>query len=813
MRINLLIFCTTLASLACWPGLLPAFGWLMCAGLLVWIAVDLARRRAPVATHWCCRLAALLLGLLLADWHGQRHVANLLPADCAGQRLLLDGSVIDLPHTQVTPRGQVTGLAFLVEAATLGSGRGRCDPSGFLVGRQVKLSWYGAPPIVAGERWQLRAKLRRPRGLVNPHGGDYQLLLMRQGWSATGSVQAGRRLVSARASFDNRRDRWRGFVDTHLNSPDQAAMLTALSVGERRGLSDTVQQLLRVTGTAHLLAISGLHVGMLALAGFVLGRVCLSAGVLGVPEAWRPYVSGRGLAMCMSLLFACTYAALSGFALSTQRALLMVVLLHVARCLWWRWSLWDLWLLSLLGVLLADPLHATDPGFYLSFGAVAVLLLALGGRRYLGPAWRRRFRQAWVPQWWVFVGLLPLSVALFGGVSLVSVLANTVAIPWVTLTSVPPLLLAFVVEPQAPVAAAWLLQLAAQSIELLLGFLTWLSGSWIAQGWWAVAASPYQGALLLSACLLVLLPGPLALRTAGLASVGVLALAYGVLLNHSFSPVRKITLFDVGQGLALLVEVDGKRLLYDTGPPLGERMTAADTAILPYLQAQGIHRLDVLVISHNDVDHAGGVRALLRAVAVGEVYAGEAPALRARFQVPLSKASTSATGLAPVRRAQNCHASIKPQYLAPDASFHFLPAGATGSGNNASCVLILDFPALRLVLPGDIDQVRELHLVPSLHQVAASPKHTLLVAPHHGSQSSSSFGLLGALQWPAVWVSAGYASRYGHPHAGVLNKYWQLDLAVQNTARAGAIQLYWQPGQPVQVRTWRNYGKRFWFER
>jgi competence protein ComEC len=824
MRINSLIFCIALASLIYWPSLLAPHWTALCAlsGLGAALVSNYGRRAAAIG--WLgamlARVSALLFGLALANWHGHLHMQRLLPANCDQHTFQLTGVVVGLPYLESVRNTSRARLAIQVDSLSGvdgAPGAAECRAGAALLGRRLQLHWYAPPPLHAGERWSLRAKLRRPRGLVNPRGQDYQLRLMREGWSATGTVHSGRRLGSGGAGLDQRRDSWRNFVQARIPDAELAAILTALSVGERRGLSAQSREMLLHTGTAHLLAISGLHVGMMALLGFFVGRLVYGVCIAVLPVAVLAHINGAVVGAITSVGFASIYAALSGFALSTQRALLMVVLYHLGRHLGWRWGVWELLLLTLCLVLAWQPLQASEPGLYLSFGAVFTLLFALGGRSYVGAPWRNRARRWLLPQWWIFLGLLPLSVALFSGVSLLAVLANSGAIPWVTLTTVPALMLAFMVQPWAPDVASEILALAALSVRGLQWTLAQLAALAGDLGWLDVRITPAQWWILSCLSLLCLVPVGGWVRGVALASVLWVLIAHFWLTSATFSRERRVTLFDVGQGLAVLVEVDGERLLYDTGPPLGQFSSAAERVILPYLQARGIRQLDYLVVSHNDADHAGGVQALLSRVGARHIYAGEAPQLAARLSPLLAGPDPSADRPGGLTGVRSCHGQQAPGRLGRDAYFWFDGGGAASTGNNASCVMWLEFADLRVLLPGDVDQSREFNLAlmqtPGLPASAAGAKPVYVVAPHHGSQSSSSYALLSRLGRPAVLVSAGYGSRYGHPHPNVIAKYRALGLPVFNSAELGALQLVWQPGGFIELRRWRHYGRRFWFER
>ncbi|MDN3639618.1 DNA internalization-related competence protein ComEC/Rec2 [Simiduia curdlanivorans] len=795
MRIALLLFALSLGSLVLWPSL-PSLAALALSALLFMVLAVLGITTQRYRSLW--RLSgALILGFFIAGIHGHWLMERLLPSKCSHQFVQFTGRVVGLPsYSQL--RGENVAR-FLVEVQTLEPQSSlNCPSLSTLIGARVQMRWYSAPTqLEPGGVWRFDAKLMRPRGQSNPYGSDYQLSLMQKGIVALGSVTGGAFIGAGSEGLSGLRFRWRSYLLAEQKLSDVSDVLIALTIGDSSLLTPSVRNTFQRTGTSHLMAISGLHVGIMALCGYWFGR---GIGALILLLSLRSTVcmfNGRVIASLMSLLFAGVYAGLSGFALPTQRALIMVALFLVSKLVAKHWSLFDVWLYALVVVLLLNPLQAAEAGFYLSFLAVFVLVVATASRRAMQGG-IIALTQRWIrPQLAIFIGLLPLSLFLFGGLSLASVLANTVAIPWVTVSSVPLALLSFLMWCFEHHWADGVLAAAALSLRWLLNLLVWIDSHFFNLGWIALALTQPLLLVISALALVLLLPAPAKLKISLCGFVVAITVIDLQLRQHLVATERRVTIFDVGQGLAVLIEADGQRLLYDTGPPFGEYTDAFSQLIWPYLRFQGHATLDTLVISHDDADHAGGVARLSERMSVTRVFAGEPLGARQR----LGAAAGS---------IQNCHADLRIYSLGTGGSFLFLPEGAASEGNDASCVLQIEFPELLILLPGDVSRAREMALRwPSPQEGQA---FRLLVVPHHGSQSSSSYALLQQFSPDLAVVSAGYRSRYGHPHREVLGRLESLGVETVNTAIDGAIQLRWQPNQAVQIYRWRETEKHFWFD-
>ena len=696
-------------------------------------------------------IALFLFGFTWACVSAQWALDDRLAPSLDARTLWLQGQVVGLP--------EVSGGVVRFELEQAVSRRE-------LLPKRLRLSWYGGPAVHAGETWRLAVRLKRPHGLVNPQAFDYEAWLLAQRIGATGTVKSGELLTPASGT-----GAWRDRLRQHLLATPahgREGALAALVLGDGSGLSTADWQVLQNTGTVHLMVISGQHIGLLAT--LLYGLVAGLARVGGWPRSW-PWLP---CACVLAFSGALAYGLLAGFEVPVQRACVMVGLV-----LLWRWRFRHLGvglpvLLALLAVLLLEPLASLQPGFWLSFGAVALLILIFSGRLGVWPWWGTLLRA----QWAMAIGLLPLLLALGLPVSASGPLANLVAVPVIGLLVVPLALLGTLLLP-VPGVGATLLGVAGWVLHLMFMLLSQLS-VWLPA--WLPSALPFWAWLLVAlGALVLLLPAALPMR-----SLGAL-----LLLPLLFSPQQRpeygraeVWLLDVGQGLAVLVRTQQHDLLYDAGPRFGEFDTG-ERVVLPSLRALDVRGLDLLLLSHADNDHAGGAAAIKRGLPVSRVVSGEPDNVAHSLQ------------------AQAC----KPEQWQWDgvAFSTWQWAGAT-DGNQASCVLLVEANGERLWLTGDIDSHAERAL---LNSTLLMPAQWLL-APHHGSRSSSSAALLAQVKPAAVLISRGAHNAFGHPHADVMARYEAVAARAYDTAVQGALRIRLGAFEPAQGL--RNH-TRFWREK
>ena len=718
MRTRMVALALGLVCLRFLPAL-PSVGW-WAAGLLVSLACLMTRA-------WS--IGWFGLGLCWACWSAQGALDDRLPTVLDGRTLWIEGTVSGLP--------QQAGQAVRFELSEARSRRASL-PS------RLQLSWFDGPPVRSGERWRLAVTLKRPHGLLNPHGPDPEATLLARRIGATGTVKAGERLTDNAPGWrDSLRQRLLA-VEAH----GKQATLVALVLGDGSGLSRADWDTLRATGTVHLMVISGQHIGLLA--GLVYALVAGSARLGWWPARlpWLPWACALALGAALG------YGALAGFQVPVQRACAMLTVVLVWRLRFRHLGASLPWWTALVGVLLVEPLASLLPGFWLSFGAVAVLLFGFSGR--LG-SWRPW--QAWTrAQGLIAVGLLPILLALGLPISVSGPVANLLAVPVISLLVLPVALLGTLLIGLAPAGEA-LLWLAGGSLAGLFALLGQLA-QW-QPAWQPPALSLGAWCLVGLGSLLVLLPRGVPLRLPG-----AVLMAGALGLPNAPVPHGQVEVWqlDVGQGLATLLRTRTHVLLFDAGPAYGEA-DLGERVVLPTLHRLGVRRLDLLIVSHAHADHAGGALAVAKGLPPARTLAGEPDALPAALP------------------GQACRTGERWDW--DGVAFSLWQWPSAPDSNQRSCVLQVEAGGERLLLTGDLEAAAErlwLAQVPD-------PRTDWLQAPHHGSRTSSTDAFLRATAPRGVLISRGRHNGFGHPHPSVLARYRRQGIAVHDTALHGALRL------------------------
>jgi len=713
----------------------------------------------------------LIIGFCLTATVAGFQIQHAFPADYEGKDLLVRGNVVSL----VERHEHRLSFLFDVDHAQLVKGNQEIHWAG-----RIRLSAYRTlPDVKAGESWQFQVRLKRSSGLMNPAGFDYEKWLFAQGIDAKGYLRksaAHQRLMPAPWYSVNA---WRASIReriTHfLVNPEHAAVVRALMIADKASVTTKQWEVFRDTGTSHLMAISGLHIALVAAGGMLL------AWLVSVCFPWiNHYLPRQLLGAVLGVSLATGYAMLAGLTVPTQRALLMVVvglLLLVGRQ---HYTPSRILAMVLVIVLMVDPLAVLNVGFYLSFSAVAIIFWLLSRR-----VQARRF-QVLSLQGFLSLLMLPLGFLFFGEGSLVSPIANLIAIPWVSLLVVPfsflSVLLSYVSDRLASLVftgLGWLL-------DLLMGFLQILSELPFAT--LDMAALPWGLSILaLLGAVLILLPAGLVWRY-----LAVLVL-FPLLFFSTPRPLEQsafwLTVLDVGQGLAVVVQTRNKTLVYDAGDRPSERYDMGKQVVLPYLKQYAISSIDALVVSHDDRDHSGGARALAREVPIRQYY-------------------NNHESLLLQHQATVCEQSVS--WVWDGVLFEFLHPNVRtrGDDNNHSCVLKVSNAQHAVLLTGDIQKSAERQL---LREQAEKLRADIILMPHHGSNTSSTTEMIKAVKPTWAIASAGYRSRFKHPDHRVLSRYKKQQVNILNTATDGAIQFKLSPQKPLPEPTlYRLENARFW---
>lgn len=770
LRAAMAAFCVGALGTA-WAPVLPSVGMPLLAAVMLALGVLGAGQRIGSGV----RVSTVVLIAVLAGvgWHGLHASARLagrLPAALEQQDLILEGWVSTLPESLAD--GQ--RFVFRVQAG---------QPE--LVGQRVLLSDYQSLKVAPGEVWRLRVRLRQPRGVANPGGFDYEAWLLQAGIAARGYVRAdpnNRALGPHSAPILRLRARLQERLVALAPSLGHEGLIRALMLGDRGGLTDAQWDTFTRTGTNHLVVVSGLHVGLIATLGFWLG------GRLGrrIPGACHVWPAPRTAAVA-AVIAAAGYSLLAGFGLPTQRALIMTVVLSLAQVTALRLPVSFSLLTAAVAVLVWQPLAALAAGFWLSFGAVATLLITqpASGSERLDTRWRLYWRRWVTPQGSVFVGLLVPLMVWAQGVSWVSPLVNFFAIPWVSLWVVPTVLVSGVALWVAPILATPFLWLADQQLAILMQFLRFCARLNGTEPWLSVGVADSGLVLATVATAIWLLPVPRSWR--GLCLPLLMPLLWPRLPPQATDTVW-LHMIDVGQGLAVLIRQRDHALLYDTGPRFGEGFDAGTEIVVPALQRLGVRNLDVLVISHGDTDHAGGAQGVLS-------------------RLPVTSLITAPEVGDLGRPARTCLAGQAWQWGA--VSYRFLhPATADAEGNNGSCVLRISLGERSILLPGDIEAAAERRLL--LTEAMALPAD-VLVAGHHGSRTSSGWTWMRTVAPEVVLFSVGHRNPFRHPAPVVVHRSALENAAMFFTDRDGMItlQLSAQAGVTRVVRH-RAVSRRYW---
>jgi competence protein ComEC len=763
--------------------------WFSIAGLL--LAALLLRRFSKFASHALLVIAAAVVGFAWASTLAAARLAQRLDPAWEGRDIVVTGRIADLPHADER------GTRFLLDVERVSAVEGdAAAPIPAALGR-ITLTWYkprhAAPEdnaaaelaLQPGERWQFAVRLKRPHGTANPYTFDFERWALERNIGATGYVRdkpAPQRVDNEMWPLSYQVDRWRADIRARLLQALQgrpyAEVIVALAVGDQSGIAAAQWRLFWRSGIGHLISISGLHVTMVAgLFGWAAGWLWRRSSRLML---WLP---AQRIAVLAGALAALAYAALAGFSVPTQRTVYMLAVVAAAWWFGWRLSPSQVLCAALLVVVLLDPWAVTAPGFWLSFGAVAAIFYVTADR--LGQA--SKAAVALRTQMAVTLALAPLLLLLFHQLPLISPIANAVAIPLISLLVVPLTLLACAVPLDGLAQSAHALLSACMSV------VEWLT-QWPDAVWTRGSPPQWSVVLALAGVFWLMLPRGFPARWLG--AIWLLPLA----LTPTARPGGGefwVTVLDVGQGLSAVVETATRTLLYDAGPRYGDDANAGLRIALPYLRGRGLTRLDAVVVSHEDDDHVGGafdVQAELRPWWLLSSLPPEYPVV------------------AQAARALRCSAGqhwnwdgVRFDVLGPPREAY---ADARLRENGLSCVVRVSANGRSVLLPGDIEAPQEQSLVA---RYGDGLRSEVLIAPHHGSKTSSTAQFLAAVHARQIVVTVGYRNRFQHPHAEVVQRVLATGAQVLRTDRQGALALHFD-ARGVSVMSFRETVPRYWRE-
>lgn len=769
---------------------LPTHGdLLLIIALVVWLACLVhTKKHASNISSVIMLLAAFSCGYGYATQRATIRMADELPTTWEGKDIQIVGVIDDLPAaSERNTRFSLTVEKIITPDA--------------VVPERIALTWYhrnfdqieniATPELRVGTRWQLTVRLKRPHGNANPGSFDTEAWLLQHRWHATGYVRdvpdnmLHDGFVSSPMNHVQRmRETIRTRIAATLEEKPYAGVIIALAIGEQRAVPTEQWQVFNRSGITHLVSISGLHVTIFST---------LIGGLFFFLFRHAPRLTSRCPAIKLAVLIgfcaSAFYVALAGAGIPAQRTLIM---LAVAACGLWLQRMhqpFRIWLWALFIVVVWDPWAPLAPGFWLSFGAVGWLLYAAAGRFAIitTPAniyhrVKKTFSLAVRTQWVATLGLIPLLLAIFRQFSLISLPANLWAIPWVTLLVIPITLLGMI----PGLSFLWIL--AHFLIQILMDALTFLTQLPIAV--WQQHGAPFW--TIIAAIIGVL--WLLAPRGVPGRFLGALWCLPALLITPMQPPPENsfdVTVLDVGQGLAVLVRTAHHTLLYDTGPTYNENNDAGSRVVAPFLQYHAIYHIDMMVISHADNDHAGGARSVAAMVPVNQYYAPEEKSVADLPTQTLCRAGQ-----------QWQWDGVRFEFISPDE--HTM--SKYRNTNDRSCVLKIDAPGGSILLTGDIGTSLEQYLTQSFD---IDLRSDIIVAPHHGSKSSSSISFIDAVAPKYVVFSAGYRNRYQFPREEIVARYEDANAQILRTDQLGAI-FFRVREHGIDAEGYRQSAPRYW---
>ena len=720
-------------------------------------------------------IVGVVLGFLWALGHAYLKLYPALDKSLEGIDLEVTGKIVSIPSMQ----GRSTRFEFLIFTANKTNNNEKV-----VVPSKVRLNWFGkAPDLQLGEQWQLRVRLKRPWGYVNPGSFDYEKWLFEHEIRATGYVRVKGNVKRIKpTSISNPMHFFRAWLNKRLqlaSAGTNTPVIKALALGERGEINPQHWKVLTGTGTNHLLAISGLHVGLVSGLVYML-----------VLQLWKLSeflclrIAAQRVAALAGIVAGVMYAMLAGFSIPTQRAMIMATIVLMAVYFGKSLRPWSILSIALFIVLIWDPLSVLAPGFWLSFLAVALIIFTIAGK-HTKQSWLLRLGRM---QWILALGLLPVTLVFFQQAALISPIANFFAVPWISFIVVPMVLFGSGMLTISDSLGSWVLLGANYSIDVFWWVLNYLHQlpyvKWShSTPAWTLFPAAFGVVLLLS-------PKGWPSKTISLILLSPLVFAQSTAVKED---ELRFTVLDVGQGLATVLESEQYVLVYDTGPIYSPSFNAGESVVVPYLRERGIEKIDMLIISHADNDHAGGVDSILAHMQVDRLVSSTP------HEFKHDRLSPCREGITWERNG------VQFRFLHPNQDIHRL------SKNNRSCVLRVTHSAGSVLMTGDIERSTERNL---LENQADLLDTDVLVVPHHGSNSSSAIAFIQATSPEYAIFAAGYRNSYRFPNKKVVSRYEEFGTTLVNTASEGMVTFTFSNRHGVQLQPgYRDVHRRFWHSR
>ncbi len=730
-------------------------------------------------------IAAFIIGFSWCSINAWQVRNSIIETEFEGKDITLTGIINSVPQlkTSTTKKGKIITRAkfrLLVESARAENGVSIDNL------KTVQLSWYNLrDKITAGQRWNLKVRLKKPHGFANLGGFDYEKWLFSNRIGATGYVKIvkSNQLIDDSTLYgwdDMLRERVIKRLRDVLPSSDFNGIIIALATGHRSDISKTQWNGLLTSGTNHLVAISGLHIGLIAALAFFCARYAWGINLRVANKVAPIYVAASA-----AIIASFVYAALAGFSVPTQRALIMVVIVMGGILFKRHTTPEHILSVALVCVLLIEPLSVLMPGFWLSFAAVVIILFAIkvGGSK---AGWRNSLRQWVVVQGFIALGLAPLTLIFFDRVSLVSPLVNLIAVPLFSFIVVPLVFLAMLLLAFIPTVAVFIFEIVQWVLEQFWYFIELTTKFDYAT---FSCSRLFSVAILLAAIAVILTLYFKKKRCLLLIPLSTLLISMSVdgLNNGEY----RVDFLDVGQGSSMVIRTANHTLIYDAGPNRG--LDAGDSVVVPYLAALGIAQIDKMVISHADNDHAGGAKTILDVVEVDELIVGE------NLKRVEHKSSLCRSGQG---------------WEWDGVEFEFIYPFKKRKGNDASCVLLIRSVHGSVLLTGDIPKAAEKRILKRyktrLLKRDVNFDIDIVAVPHHGSKGSSSEKFVNAIKPEYAVVSSGYRNRYKFPKLKVVKTYNEVGAEIVNTANAGMISFVISKDGVSQPTLYRQENRKVW---